>query len=172
MSSEKPSIRVVINADSTLISQGLSALLAESDQIEVVGRGRHTGELNAMVNELRPDAVIISLRTSLEDLDPTAMATMDAARQLRLAFPLMSIIVISDRGNGFALELLQGGSSRIAYLIDNQELSMEALLGVLAELRAGRTVLDASIVDRLVSTHRSDTSELIDPPEYPQTDRT
>jgi DNA-binding NarL/FixJ family response regulator len=166
MSSGKRSIRVVINTDSTLISQGLSALLGESDQIEVVGRGRDTGELDAMVGELRPDAVIISLRTSLEDLDPTAMATMDAARQLRLEYPLMSIIVISDRGNGFALDLLQGGSSRIAYLIDNQELSMEVLLGVLAELRAGRTVLDASIVDRLVSNHRSDRSHPIDSPEH------
>ncbi len=149
MSSDGVPIRTVITTDGVLIEQGLSALLAQSARIEVVGRVRDADDLRAVVEELLPDAVIISIRTSVVS-DPVAMATMETAYRLHQDFLSLSVIVISDRGNGFALELLKGGSSRIAYLIDDRSLSLEALLGTLSELRAGGTVLDPSIVDGLV----------------------
>ncbi|MYW64316.1 DNA-binding response regulator, partial [Streptomyces sp. SID8379] len=81
----------------------------------------------------------------------TTMATLEAARRLRTDHPGVGIVVISDRGNGFALELLRGGASRIAYLLDDRIPGIDTVLGALRDIRAGQTVLDPSIVDSLVT---------------------
>jgi DNA-binding NarL/FixJ family response regulator len=100
-----------------------------------------------MIEELTPDAVIISIRTPIV----TTMATVEAARQLRADHLELGIVVISDRGNGFALELLRGGASRIAYLLDDRLPGIDTVLGALRDIRAGQTVLDPSIVDALIA---------------------
>jgi len=139
-------IRVVLATDSFLLGDGLASLLADVDEVEVVGRARDHEKLAATVEDLRPEAVIISIRTPVV----TTMTTIEAARKLRVNHPELGIVVISDRGNGFALELLRGGASRIAYLLDERLPSMDTVLGALREIRQGQSVLDPSIVDSLV----------------------
>lgn len=146
MSPDQGPITLVLATDSFLIGDGLAALLADVAEVEVVGRARDHDELMERVGALRPEAVIISIRTPMV----TTMATVEAARQLRTDYPELGIVVISDRGNGFALELLRGGASRVAYLLDERLPSMDTVLGALREVRAGQTVLDPSIVDALV----------------------
>ncbi|MGP0108292.1 MAG: hypothetical protein ACLPR9_05425 [Acidimicrobiales bacterium] len=53
-------------------------------------------------------------------------------------------------GDGLALELLRGGASRIAYLLDTRLPDLDAVLDALNEVCAGQTVLDPGIVDSLV----------------------
>ncbi len=146
MSPRHGPIRVVLATDSFLLGDGLASLLADVDDVEVVGRARDHEELVARVDGLRPEAAIISIRTPVL----TSMATIEAARQLRVDHPELGIVVISDRGDGFALELLRGGSSRIAYLLDERLPNMATVLGALREIRQGQSVLDPSIVDSLV----------------------
>jgi DNA-binding NarL/FixJ family response regulator len=138
---------VVLATDSYLIGEGLAALLAENDDVKIIGRARHHSELPQLVDELDPEAVIISIRTPVI----TTMATIEVARRLRVDHPEMGVVVISDRGNGFALELLRGGASRVAYLLDERLPGIDTVLGALREVRAGQTVLDPSIVDSLVT---------------------
>ncbi len=140
---------VVVATDSFLIGDGLVAMLADVEDVTVVGRVRDHDALLHMVGELAPDAVIICIRSPLQ----ATMATIQAARRLRLDHPDLGIVVISDRGDGFALELLRDGASRLAYLLDDELPGIDAVLGALREVRAGRTLLDPSIVDDLV--HRS-----------------
>lgn len=140
-------ITVVLATDSYLIGEGLAALLAENDDVKIIGRARHHSELPQLVDELDPEAVIISIRTPVI----TTMATIEVARRLRVDHPEMGVVVISDRGNGFALELLRGGASRVAYLLDERLPDIDTVLGALREVRAGQTVLDPSIVDSLVT---------------------
>lgn len=146
MSPDQGPISVVVAADSLLIGDGLTSLLATVADIDVVGRARSSEDLLVLVKELDPDAVIISIRTPVT----TTMATIEVARQLRTDHPELGIVVISDRGNGFALELLRGGASNVAYLLDGQLPNIGAVLGALRDIRAGQTVLDPSIVDALV----------------------
>jgi DNA-binding NarL/FixJ family response regulator len=100
-----------------------------------------------MIDDLTPDAVIFSIRTPTV----TSMATIEAARRLRVDHPTLGVVVISDRGNGFALELLRGGASRVAYLLDERVSDIETVLDALREVRSGQTVLDPSIVDSLIA---------------------
>lgn len=143
-------ITVVLATDSFLIGDGLACLLAGIDDVDVVGRAHDHDELIRVVEELRPEALIISIRTPVA----STMATLAAARHLRDNFPDLGIVVISDRGNGFAVELLRDGAARMAYLLDERLPSMDAVLGALREVRAGQSVLDPSVVDALV--HRRD----------------
>ena len=147
MSPDHGPITVVLATDSFLIGDGLAALLADNDDVKVVGRARRHDELPELVDELAPEAVIISIRTPIV----TTMATIEVARRLRVDHPDLGIVVISDRGNGFAIELLRGGASRIAYLLDEHLPSIDTVLNALREVRAGQTVLDPSIVDSLVT---------------------
>ena len=139
-------IRLVIGGDSRLMSDGLHALLAERSDVKVVGRVDDTTEIAAAVGELGPNALLISLRTRA----PAAMAAIREARQLRQHHPDLGIVIVSDRGNGFALELLRGGSARTAYLLDDQLPGIEGVVTALYEVLGGQTVLDASVVDSLV----------------------
>ncbi|MGD0394379.1 MAG: response regulator transcription factor [Acidimicrobiales bacterium] len=139
-------ITVVLVTDSFLIGDGLTALLDAVSEVEVVGRAKDLNELTSLVDELVPQAVIISVRSQVV----TTMATVAVARRLRVAYPAMGIVVISDRANGFALELLRGGSSGIAFLLDERLPGIGAVLGALRELQMGQSVLDPSIVDSLI----------------------
>jgi PAS domain S-box-containing protein len=144
-------ISVLLATDSLLIGDGLASLLADVNGIEVVGRVRDHFELIRLANELRPQAVIISIRSS----SAAAIATVVAARHLRSEFPELGLVLISDCGNGFALELLRDGASRIAYLLDDRLPSMESVVDTVREVTAGQSVLDPSIVDLLVDNRKN-----------------
>jgi DNA-binding NarL/FixJ family response regulator len=161
MTEEDPPIRVLLASDSFLVGDGLAALMADVPDIEVVGRARDHTQLLGLTAELEPDAVIISIRTPLI----STMETIDIARHLRADHRDMGIVVISERANGFALELLRGGASRIAFLLDEQLPDTAAVIGALRALREGQSVLDPSIVDSLVQRGNSDALEGLTPRE-------
>ncbi len=146
MSNDERPITIVLATDSFLIGDGLACMLAGVEDVEVVGRARDHVALTRLVEELSPEAVVISIRTPVV----STLATISAARRLRDEHPDLGIVVISDRGNGFALELLREGASRMAYLLDERLPGMDAVLGALREVRAGQAVLDPTIVDALV----------------------
>jgi DNA-binding NarL/FixJ family response regulator len=83
----------------------------------------------------------------------TALSSIAVARKLREGHPELGIVVVADQGNGFALELLRGGASRIAYLIDDRLPGIDAVVSALHDVRAGQVVLDPSVVDALVHRH-------------------
>lgn len=149
MAADQDPITVVLAADNFLIGDGLAALLANRPEVEVVGRAFDHDELVDMVEELCPEAVLLTIRTPAI----TTMAIIKTARRLREEHPELGIVVIADRGNGFALELLRGGASRLAFLLDDHVPGLDTVIGALHDVRAGQTVLDPSIVDSLVE-HR------------------
>jgi DNA-binding NarL/FixJ family response regulator len=152
MTEEPAPIRVLLASDSFLVGDGLAALMADVPDIEVVGRARDHIHLLDLTAELEPDAVIISIRTPVI----STMETIDIARRLRSEHRNMGIVVISERANGFALELLRGGASRIAFLLDEQLPDTGAVIGALRALREGQSVLDPTIVDLLVQRGTKD----------------
>jgi DNA-binding NarL/FixJ family response regulator len=143
---EQDSIRVVLATDSFLLGDGLAAIISGIPDISVVGRARAHEDLGELVETLVPDAVIYGIRTSVI----TTKATVAFARHLRDRHPDMAFVVISDKANGFALEMLRGGASRIAYLLDEHLPSVDTLVTSLRAVREGETVLDPTIVDSLV----------------------
>ncbi len=146
MSSDQDPITVVLASDSFLLGDGLASMLADVPDIEVIGRIHELDDLVRTAEELAPRAVIISVRSQVV----TTAATVIAARQLRETHPNICIMVISDRANEFALELLRGGSAGIAFLLDDQLPGIDDVLTALRQLNTGQTVLDPGIVDSLI----------------------
>ncbi len=149
-------LTVVLATDSLLVGDGLTSLLADRSDVEVVGRARDYREMTDLCRTVKPRAVIISIRYPGDD----SMMTVAAARMLREEWPEMGIVLISDCGSGFAVELLQHGASRLAYLLDDQLPSMDSVVNALHEVAVGQSVIDPSIVDFLVKHHRVSLDEL------------
>jgi DNA-binding NarL/FixJ family response regulator len=161
MTEEQAPIRVLLASDSFLIGDGLAALMADVPDIEVVARARDHKQLIELTAKLEPDAVIISIRTPVI----STMETIEIARRLRSEHRDMGIVVISERANGFALELLRGGASRIAFLLDEQLPDTATVIGALRALQEGQSVLDPSIVDSLVQRGSSNALNDLTPRE-------
>lgn len=136
----------MVSADSFLIGDGLVSLLNGTPDVAVVGCARNLEELLSLTAELHPRAVILSVRSQVA----SAALTVSAARQLRSAHPDMGIVIISDRTNEFALELLGGGSSGIALLVDERLPGIDALLSALRNSATGQTGLHPRLVDILI----------------------
>jgi DNA-binding NarL/FixJ family response regulator len=146
MSSVLDPITVVVASDSFLIGDGLESLLRDVPDVVVVGRARGIDNLLSLVDELTPRAVIITVRSQVV----TTAATVFVSRQLRRSHPDVRIVVISDRTYEFALELLRGGSSGIAFLLDEGLPGIGDVLDALRQLNRGQTVLDSNVVDSLI----------------------
>jgi DNA-binding NarL/FixJ family response regulator len=146
VTSEQDQITVVLASDSFLIGDGLAAMISGVSDMEVIGRAHNLDELQRLVAECTPNAVIICVRSYVV----TTTATVAAARRLRDTYPEMGIVVISDRTDDFALELLRGGSAGIAFLLDERLPNIGAVIGALRGVRTGHTVLEPSTVDYLI----------------------
>jgi DNA-binding NarL/FixJ family response regulator len=153
---------VVLATDSFLLGDGLAAILDAVPDVTIVGRAKDHLRLARMVAELQPDAVIYGIRTSVS----TTMATIAVARHLRIEYPKMGFVVISDRANGFAIELLRGGASRVAYLLDQDLPSIDTVLLSLRAALTGESVLDPSIVESLVTHSESRPIDDLTPREH------
>ena len=140
-------LRLVLASDSALIGDGLASLLRAADGVELVGRVVDPEQLSVTVSELEPDVALISLRT----LAASASVVIRATRQLREDHPELGVVIISDQGNGFALELLRAGSARTAYLLDEQLERIDDVIEAIREVMRGQTVLDPSVVDALIN---------------------
>jgi DNA-binding NarL/FixJ family response regulator len=90
--------------------------------------------------------VIYGIRTSVG----STIATIEVARYLRTEYPKMGFVVIAERADGFAIELLRGGASRVAYLLDQDIPGIDTVLVSLRAALMGESVLDPTIVESLL----------------------
>ena len=73
-------IRVLLVDDHTIVRDGISALLALAGDIEVVGEATNGNEALKMVEELRPDVVLM-------DIAMPIMGGLEATRRISKEFP-------------------------------------------------------------------------------------
>ena len=138
-------ITVVIASDSPLFAEGLSALLDAAQGIDVVGKV-HSLELLAHLSaDHIPDALIINARS----VTVTAEAIVTAVRAIRHMYPNMGIVVISDRGHQFALDLLHGQSGA-AFLADEHLICIESVVEAVKETVAGQNPLNEAVLDSFI----------------------
>jgi len=141
-------IRVVFAEDNYLVREGTAALLATSDDIELVGTAESKDELLAAVEELRPDAVLTDIR-----MPPTGTSEgIDAAKQIREAHPEIGVVVLSQFAEeDYAYDLLKDGAAGLGYLLKERVADVAELVRALGEVAKGGSVLDPKIVEALVS---------------------
>ncbi len=137
------SIRVILADDHTIVRHGLSKLIQQQEDMEVIaqaGDGHSTVELT---RELSPDMVIMDI--GMPDLNG-----IDATRQIINDFPQVKIIGLSmHSGKKFVVEMLKAGAS--GYLL--KDCALEELVTAIKTVAAGKIYLSPSIADVVVDNY-------------------
>jgi serine/threonine-protein kinase PknK len=141
--------RVVVADDDVLLREGLASLLDRSGY-EVVGQAGDAVKLLELVQELRPELVIVDIR-----MPPTHTTEgLDAARAIRAEFPEIGILVLSAHVEiEEATELIATGD-RVGYLLKGRVLDVDEFLGSLERIAVGGSVIDPGLVQTLVRSRR------------------
>ena len=141
-------IRVVFAEDNYLVREGTAALLATSDEIELVGTASDRDELLAEVESLTPDAVLTDIR-----MPPTnSNEGIEAAKKIRADHPAIGVVVLSQFAEeDYAYELLKDGAAGLGYLLKERVADIDELVRALEEVSRGGSVLDPKVVEALVA---------------------
>ena len=107
-------LRVVLADDNFLVREGIAALLAEVEEIELVDSVGDPQSLLKSVREHQPDAVLTDIR-----MPPTHTTEgIDAAKQIRAEHPSIGVVVLSQYvEEDYAFELLSDGVAGLGYLL-------------------------------------------------------
>lgn len=144
-------LSVLLVEDHAIVRQGIKALLAEEPDIVVVGEAGDGGQALALVQELRPDIVLM-------DLSLPGVGGIEATRQVRERFPETRVVVLSmHESEEYVYRALRAGAS--AYVV-KQSTSTELALALRA-VAAGSTFLSPAISDILIDdyVHRVEAQE-------------
>ena len=141
-------LRVVFADDNYLVREGVSALLAEADEIELVGTAADPNSLVKSVAELSPDAVLTDIR-----MPPThTNEGIVAAKRIRAEFPGTGVVVLSQYvEEDYAFELLSDGVAGLGYLLKERVSDLEELVRALHEVSRGGSSLDPRVVEGLLA---------------------
>ena len=141
-------IRVVFAEDNYLVREGTAALLATSDEIELVGTATTRDELLEAVERHAPDAVLTDIR-----MPPTGTNEgIEAAKRIRAEHPDIGVVVLSQFAEEeYAYDLLKDGAAGLGYLLKERVADVDELVRALTEVSRGGSVLDPKVVEQLVA---------------------
>ena len=132
-------IRVMVVEDHQLVRQGLIALLAGSDEVEVVGYAADGRQAVERYPSLAPDVTLM-------DLQMPNMGGVEAIQRIRAASPGARFIVLTTfDGDEDIFRALQAGAR--AYLLKGMD--MDELLTTVRTVHAGRGRIPAPIAEKL-----------------------
>jgi DNA-binding NarL/FixJ family response regulator len=135
MTEDKNKIRILIVDDHPLLRQGILALIADEQDMSVVGEAADGREAIQQFRAHHPDVTLM-------DLQMPEMNGLDAMISIRGEFPEARIIVLTTyTGDVQARRALQAGAR--AYLLKNS--LHKDLLGTIRAVHAGRKTLSPEV---------------------------
>ena len=149
------SIRVVLADDNYLVREGIAALLAEVEEIELVDSVADPQSLLKSVREHKPDAVLTDIR-----MPPTHTTEgIDAAKQIREEHPSIGVVVLSQYvEEDYALALLADGVAGLGYMLKERVSDIEELVRALNDVSQGGSALDPKVVEGLMMRKSAEAS--------------
>jgi DNA-binding NarL/FixJ family response regulator len=127
-------IRVMIVDDNAVIRRGVAALLAEADDIRLVGEAGDGREAIRVAGEAKPDVVLLDVRMPVMDGVEAAGTLAERARVMMLTY--------TDEQERVVAAIRAGASG---YLVHGQ-FDADELATRIRQLAAGETVLSPAIV--------------------------
>jgi DNA-binding NarL/FixJ family response regulator len=144
-------LRVVFAEDNYLVRQGVTSLLTEVEDIDVVAVAADLPSLLRKVAESPPDVVLTDIR-----MPPThTNEGIEAARQIRSRHPGVGVVVLSQYvEEDYVFELLADGVAGLGYLLKERVTDVDELVRALTDVARGGSVLDPVVVETLVARRR------------------
>jgi DNA-binding NarL/FixJ family response regulator len=145
-------MRVVIADDTMLTREGIVRVLAAGG-VEVVGEAGDVDGLMRAVATQKPDCAVVDIRMPPTNTDEGIVA----AQRIRELHPAVGVLVLSQHIEpGFAMRLLEDHPERSGYLLKDRVSDPALLVDALRRLTEGETVVDPTIVMRLLRRRRDE----------------
>ena len=152
-------VRLVLAEDSYLMREGISALLALEDEIQLVAECETYDDLLRAVDEHEPDVVITDIRMPPTQTDEG----IRAARVIRAEHPEIGVVVLSQYAEPeYAVRLFENGSDGMAYLLKERVADLGELTAAITRVAAGGSVVDPKVVDTLIAAKVREESSVLD----------
>ena len=143
-------MRVVVADDVMLVREGIVRLLTDAG-IEVVAEAHDGDGLVREVRRERPDVAIVDIRMPPTHTDEGLVA----AQAIRAEHPDTAVLILSEYVEaGYAMRLIEELPERIGYLLKERVFDVAVLVDALRRLTEGETVIDPTIVSRLMGRRR------------------
>jgi two-component system invasion response regulator UvrY len=131
--------RIVIADDHAIVRKGLSQILGDADDLQLVGEAGSSDELFDVLRSRPVDVVVLDLKFGDRD-------GIDLLKHIKSEFPRITVLILSMHSEDvFAVRALRAGAS--GYI--QKEGAPEMLIAAIRRIAAGRTYLSAAMADRL-----------------------
>jgi len=144
-------VRVVVADDVMITREGIVHLLRGAG-FDVVGQA---GDLDGLLRAVAldsPDVAIVDIRMPPTHTDEGLVA----ARRIRTEHPGVGVLVLSQYVEPmYALQLLEEHPGRVGYLLKERVFDVAILIDAIRRIADDETVIDPTIVARLVNRHRA-----------------
>src|SRR3954468_17790227 len=142
-------VTVALADDNLIVREGIAQLLADDENIEVVGLCADLGSLIELVDEREPDVVVTDIRMPRTHTDEG----IRLAALLRQSHPEIGVVVLSNYANPvYALALLQSGSEGRSYLLKERVHDRAQLVSAIHTVAVGGSMMDPKIVEPLMAS--------------------
>jgi DNA-binding NarL/FixJ family response regulator len=142
-------VRIVLCDDHELVRRGVGSLLEDVPGYEVVGEAADADAAVSVVEEVRPDVVVMDVRL-------TSRSGIEACREIRSAHPETRVLMLTSYADEEALSssILAGASGYVLKQVRGID-----LVGAIREVAEGRTLLDADLAARALTRMRDRPAE-------------
>ncbi|MFI0481779.1 response regulator [Actinomadura sp. 9N215] len=130
------SVRIVLADDQPLIRAGLRVLIADTPDLEIVGEAGTGAEAVRLVEDVRPDVVVMDIR--MPDMDG-----IEATRRITTARVLMLTTFDDDE---YVYGSLRAGAS--GFLV--KDMALEEILSAIRVVAGGDALIAPSVTKRLI----------------------
>jgi len=147
-------IRVILADDHQVVRKGLKALLSAESDLEVVGETGDGLETVKLVDELKPDVLVLDLMMS-------GINGLEVTRQVNKHNPEIGIVILSMHSNeAYVLDALRSGAK--GYVL--KESPPEELIKAIRDVYSGRRYLSSPLTERAIEAYtRRPESQSFDP---------
>ena len=136
--------------DSMLTREGIVRLLRDAG-LEVAAEAEDAEGLLREVRQSRPDVAVVDIRMPPTHTDEGLVA----AQSIRAQHPEVGVLVLSQYVEpSYAMRLLEDQPGRVGYLLKERVFDIATVIDALRRIMDGETVIDPTIISRLVRRHR------------------
>jgi DNA-binding NarL/FixJ family response regulator len=135
-------IRIVIADDHAVLRSGLKAMLNYSPQFEVVGEAANAQEALKLLDELRPDVLIL-------DLSMPGMSGVECVKEIRYrGLPCRVLVLTMYDDEAYVKEVMRAGAD--GYML-KKSADTELMEGIV-KVFAGKKYLNESLSEKLLDS--------------------
>ena len=144
--------RILLVDDHTILREGLRAFLRYHDDMEVVGEARNGVEAIALVEQLRPDVILM-------DIAMPEMNGIEATQRICEQYPATQVLILTQHEDPqYILQLLQAGAA--GYVL--KDVVGTDLLTAVRTVARGESYLPAAVAKMLAQEIRqTGTSKIV-----------